>query len=190
MSKRVMLKNVRLAFPDLNTPKEFTPGDGKPRFGAAFLFPKDNEELRKKIIGAMLAAATEKWGEAKAKAALKQLMDTQKVALNDGDHKPDLDGYPEHWYVSANAPANAPPRLLDRQRNELARDTSMIYAGCYVNASVEFWAQDNQWGKRINASLRGVQFFAPGDAFSAAAPASVDEFDEFEDDGDDDDFDI
>ena len=54
------------------------------------------------------------------------------------------------------------------------------YAGCYVIANVELWAQDNNYGKRINASLRGVQFLRDGDAFSGGGAASEDEFDEVE----------
>jgi len=39
------------------------------------------------------------------------------------------------------------------------------YAGCYVNMSIRLWAQDNQFGKRVNAQLRAVQFVKDGEAF-------------------------
>ena len=52
------------------------------------------------------------------------------------------------------------------------------YAGCYVNAVLEFWAQDNKFGKRVNATLMGVQFFRDGDAFSGGGAASDDDFDD------------
>lgn len=55
-----------------------------------------------------------------------------------------------------------------------------------MNASIELWAQDNkQFGKRINAQLRGVQFLRDGDAFAAGSPASEDEFEDLGDQGDD-----
>ena len=63
-------------------------------------------------------------------------------------------------------------------RSPLTEADGVIYAGCYVNASIEFWAQDNNFGKRINAQLRGVQFNGDGDAFSAGRPADADEFEE------------
>ncbi len=37
-----------------------------------------------------------------------------------------------------------------------------------VHAVVRLWAQDNAFGKRINAQLQGVQFASDGEAFGAA----------------------
>jgi hypothetical protein len=47
-----------------------------------------------------------------------------------------------------------------------------------VNASIELWCQDNNYGKRINASLRGVQFLKDGEAFAGGGVANADEFDD------------
>ncbi len=52
-----------------------------------------------------------------------------------------------------------------------------------MNVNIDLWCQANNFGKRINATLVGVQFAADGDAFSGAAPASPDDFDSVEDDG-------
>lgn len=42
---------------------------------------------------------------------------------------------------------------------------------------VEFWAQDNNYGKRVNATLLGVQFVRDGAAFAGgttgAAPTNA-----------------
>lgn len=182
MSK-VMLKNVRLAFPVLKTAERFDPSNLKqdPRYSATLIFSKDNKALFKECQDAMLAAAAAKWGDAKAAAAVKTLMAGLKVALQDGDLKADkYDGFENAWAISAHAKESTPPRLLDRDKQELPRDTSKLYAGCYVNASIEFWAQDNQFGKRINAQLRGVQFASDGDAFGGSSSASADEFDTLE----------
>ena len=40
---------------------------------------------------------------------------------------------------------------------------------------------DNQYGKRINATLRGVQFVSDGEPFAGGQPADADEFDILED---------
>lgn len=181
MSKTiVMLKNVRLAFPVLKEAERFDPSNLKqePRFSANLLFPKSNKALYDECMAAMHAAAEGKWGAAKAAAAVKSLSAGLKVALVDGDLKADkYDGFEGMWSVNAHAKESTPPRLLDRDKTELPRNNSKLYAGCYVNVSIEFWAQDNQFGKRINAQLRGVQFAADGDAFGGARPASADEFD-------------
>ena len=128
------------------------------------------------MLAALRQAAADKWGEAKADAAVKGLTAGNKIALIDGDAKGNYDGVEGNMALAAHAQENAPPRLVDGQRILLPQNTPLIYAGCYVNASVEIWAQDNQWGKRLNAQLRGVQFVRDGDSFSAARPASVDEF--------------
>lgn len=176
---RVMLLNVRLAFPTLNKPEKFDPSNEKqePRYSATLLVNKDDKAQVAAIDAAIRAAAAAKWGDNKADAAVKGLTAGLKIAKQDGEMKADkYDGFEGHWAIAAHSKENAPPRLLDRDKTELPRNTPKLYAGCYVNASVEFWAQDNQFGKRINAQIRGVQFASDGDAFSGARPADVDEF--------------
>jgi hypothetical protein len=69
-----------------------------------------------------------------------------------------------------------PPLLVDRDGTPLSASSGRLYAGCWANVSVEIWAQDNANGKRINCTLRGVQFARDGDAFGGGAPISDDEF--------------
>ena len=62
----------------------------------------------------------------------------------------------------------------------------VIYAGCYVNATVDFNASRDSYGKnRVWCNLRGVQFRKDGDRFASGAPVSDDEFDDFDDEEDD-----
>ena len=158
MSKpRILLRGVRLAFLTLAEPKEFKPGDGKPRFSATGLFPQSDTDMLAAVEAAMLAAAELKW-PGKGATALKGLRGSGKTALLDGNTKAEYDGFEDSWAIGAHAQANKPPRLLDGLKNHLPRDTPLIYSGCYGNLLVEFWGQDNSFGKRINASLLGVQF--------------------------------
>jgi hypothetical protein len=171
---RVMLTKVRLAFPVLNEPEQFQ-GQGKARYSATLIMDTGSAN-HKACVAAMRAAAVAKWGEAKADAAVKGLTAGLKVALYDGDLKEAYDGFAGNMIVGAHSQANNPPRLLDGQRRELPRDTGVIYAGCYVNASIEFWPQENEYGKRLNAQIRGVQFHSDGDSFGSGSSASADEF--------------
>lgn len=173
---RVMLNNVRLAFPVLHEAESFQ-GEGKPRFSATLLVEPGSEN-DKKMEAALLVAAGEKWTPAKAEAAVKSIKVANKCAYRDGDTKADYDGFAGMMALSAHSQASAPPRLLDGRKKELPRDTGMIYPGCYVNASVEIWTLDKSkgYGNQLNAQLRGVQFAADGDSFSAARPADADEF--------------
>jgi len=169
----IKLRNVRLAFPALFEAKTVN-GEGAPAFSAAFILPKNHPQI-KEINAAIDAVAKEKWGP-KAEAILKQARAADKIALHDGDAKSEYDGFAGNMYISARNKSR--PLVVDKDKTPLGQADGKPYAGCYVVASVEFWAQDNNYGKRVNASLRGVQFFADGDAFAGGGAASEDEFDD------------
>lgn len=171
---RIMLRNVRLAFPSLFEPSTF--GDGDPAYQATFIIAGDDSQVAS-INKAIEAVAREKWG-AKADATLKSLRSTNKVALKNGDEKAQYDGFEGNWFIAPRAKTR--PTVVDGQRQPLNERDGRIYAGCYVNASIEIWAQDNAYGKRVNATLRGVQFVRDGEAFGGGRPAEADEFDEVE----------
>ena len=171
---KISLKNVRLSFPDIWEPRAINAGD-TPRFGATFLIdPKDPQVAE--IRNAIKQVASEKWG-AKAAAQLAAIEAAQKTCLHDGNTKA-YDGYAGMLYVSAGAPEDKPPLVLGLDRRPLAKASGQPYAGCYVTAVIDIWAQDNAFGKRINAGLKGVQFARHGDAFSGSAPATVDDFED------------
>lgn len=169
---RLMLKGVRLAFPSLFEPSAY--GEGEPSYQATLIMEPDAAQA---VESAMASVAREKWG-AKGEAQLKALKAAGKVCLRDGDEKPDYDGFEGKMFVAARSKTR--PTVVDGQRNPLTERDGRLYAGCYVNASIEIWAQDNAYGKRINCTLRGVQFVRDGDAFGGGRPAAAEEFDEVE----------
>lgn len=185
----------RLAFPRINKPEPFQ-GQGEPRYSATLII-EPNSDSHKKLLKAARAAADAKW-PGKGEAALTSLERQNKLCYYDGDIKDTVDGFAGNIILNANAPQNQPPALVVTRngRNErLERETQgVIYGGCWVNMIVDLWAQDNQWGKRINAQLAGIQFVKDGDAFGGGRPADEDEFEtvevegsDFDDDDDDDD---
>jgi hypothetical protein len=169
---RIMLRNVRLAFPNLFEPSSY--GEGDPAYSATLIMDQQQAEA---VDKALAAVARDKWG-AKADAQLKALRASGKVCLRDGDEKADYDGFEGMMFVAARSKTR--PTVVDGQRQPLTQGDGRIYAGCYVNASLEIWAQDNGYGKRINATLRGIQFVRDGEAFGGGRPAAADEFDEIE----------
>lgn len=177
----VMLNNVRLAFPALFNAKQVN-GEGKPAFSAAFIMPPEHPDISK-LKKAIQEVATAKWGE-KAPAILKALIAGDKLCLHDGDLKANYDGFPGNKYVSARSPVR--PLVIGQDRSPLAEEDGKPYAGCYVNAQIALWAQDNNYGKRINAQLRGVQFLRDGDAFGGGGVAAPDEFGVVDDSADGD----
>lgn len=171
---KVKLENVRLAFPQLFTPKAFGEDGSDPAYGGSFILAKNHPAV-KLINEAIETVAKEKWDD-KAKDIVKQLRAADKICLHDGDLKPDYDGFPGNFFVASRNKAR--PLIVNRDKSPLTAEDGKPYAGCYVNATVDIWAQANKFGKRINATLSGVQFLKDGDAFTGAPPASPDDFED------------
>lgn len=178
---RIMLRNVRLAFPNIFEPK--ANDSGVLTFSAALILPPDHAQL------AEIQAKMDEVGQAKwldKWAATKRLLEKQdRLAVHDGDLKAKYDGYAGNLFINANAKDTQRPTVINQNRSPLTARDGVIYAGCYVNASLDFWAQKDhpKGGSRINAQLRGIQFLRDGDSFSAGRPADADEFDEIEGSG-------
>lgn len=172
------LLKVRLSFPELFTATEYEPGDGRPRYAAAFLV-EPGSATDKAIRKDMLAVATEKWGAKGPDILARALKGSNKeVCYYDGNSK-DYDGYADKMALSTSRPKkDGRPGVYDRDRSPLAEEDGKIYAGCYVNAIVSFWPQDNKNGKTIRCTLVSVQFDSDGDAFSSAAMPDSDAFED------------
>ncbi|MBE0469618.1 MAG: DUF2815 family protein [Methyloprofundus sp.] len=172
---KIKLQNVRLSFPSLFRKAVFQGEETK--YEATFLL--DKELHADKIIEIQRAIAE------KIKTELKGAkVSADKLCLKDGDEIA-YDGYDGCWSLKASN--NKRPMVIDRDKSPLTEDDDKLYAGCYVNAVIELWAQNNGFGKRINANLLGVQFVKDGTPFSDSVTASVDDFDDFDAFGDDDD---
>ena len=176
---KLLLENVRVGGHSFYKASAFDKDDD-PKFSGSFIMDKDSDAAKKAKAGIM-AMAVDKWGEA-GKQTCKALFAGDKVCLHDGALKADKEGYGEERYY-LNASNKARPTLLDRSRNATTEADSILYPGCYVNVIVELWAQDNKWGKRVNAELKGVQFVGDGDRLGGGAPATADDFPELDDEG-------
>ncbi|HHW4683064.1 MAG TPA: DUF2815 family protein [Xylella sp.] len=170
---KLKLNNVRLAFPTLFEPRTVN-GEGNAAYSASFIMDPADPQVStlNQAIGQL---ARDKWG-AKADAILKQLRATDKVALHDGDLKSTYDGFPGHLYVSARSAKRV--LVIDRDRTPLTEQDGKPYAGCFVNAIIELWVQDNNYGKRINAALCGVQFLSDGEPFAGGSVANTEDFED------------
>jgi len=173
---KIKLHNVRLSFPSIFRKAVFSGEETK--YEATFLLDKDTQADKiAEIDKAIKAMIAENLKGAKLKA--------DKICLKDGDEI-EYAGYANHMSIKASN--NKRPKVLDRDKTPLTEDDNRLYAGCYVNAVIELWAQNNQWGKRINANLLGLQFYKDGEPFSDGTTVSDDDFDAFDDPDDMDDF--
>ncbi|HGJ5883251.1 DUF2815 family protein [Arsenophonus sp.] len=171
---KIKLNNVRLAFPDLFEPSQFS-GQSEFKYRATFLIAKNRTDLIEEIKAGIKHVIGEKWGTKDIEKIYNSICNNpNRFCLRDGDSK-EYDGYAGNLYIGASNKSR--PLVIDRNTSPLTAKDGRPYSGCHVNATIEFYAYDNN-GKGVSASLRGVQFFRDGDAFSGGSVASVDEFDD------------
>lgn len=176
---KVKLQNVRISFIEaLFEPKEYRPGDGKPRYSATFLIEPGS--ANDKAVQKAIDEAGEETFKAKWKVRKEEFWGSKnQCCYLDGNRK-DYDGYEGMWYIAAHNKAR--PLVIDRDRTPLTERDGRIYAGCYVNAIIDIYVQAGE-NPGIRASLSGVQFFRDGDAFGGGSRASEDDFDDLADTG-------
>lgn len=173
----IKLKNVRLSYAHLFTARAVNEGD-KPKFSASFILDKEKHaKAIKQVQAAIKQLAME--------AFKGKVPSTLKPCLRDGEEYEDKDGYGEDVMFIAASSDKRPP-VVDRDMTPITAEDDKIYSGCYVNVTLRLWVQNNQYGKRVNAALRAVQFVRDGEALGAE-PVNVDEeFEELDDEEDED----
>lgn len=183
----VKLANVRLSFPSLGKPRAYGNSD-QPKYSAQLLIDPDTKQGSKTldaIEDAIEYAINEKFGGKKPKftSDKKPLRDGNDRIRDDGSV---YDGYEDMYYLVASSNEEQQPLCV--YRKNVIRDSSEItrifYGGCYVNAIVRIWVQDNNFGRRVNCQLSGVEFYSDGEPFGQSG-ATVSDFD-FNDPDDDD----
>lgn len=193
MGTIVQLKNVRIAFIDeLFEPGQYE-GKGDFRHTATFIVEPGSAN-DKAIQAAIQAEAVTAWGK-KADAMLEDLRGDKK-AFSYQKNKKDktgevYEGFEDRYALSGvRKQKDGSPvflhKFLDPETKKPQRLTGkegVIYAGCYVNAKVEMWAQVGTY-RGMRCGLLGVQFSDHGDSFGGASRASDDGFDAVEADED------
>ena len=180
MSEIIMLTNTRLSFPQLVEARAYQEGQAK-KFSADLILDPAGEDW-KKVMHSVMQSAQEKWGD-NAQAVLQMCQADRKLrAFGNGAEKVDkktfkpYEGYEGAVYVSANN-AN-PPQMIESNGKSVDPTNTMayqalarkMYGGCYVNAAIKFWIQDNKYGRGIRCELIALQFAKDGEPFGDAAP--------------------
>lgn len=188
---KVLLKNVRLSFPSIFEAEQYE-GSGPFRYRATFLVEPGSEN-HKKLQAAQIEVAKETWKDDYKKVLGKADDDSKLRFLVDGNKK-EYDGYENMIAVSATRDqSKGRPLILDKNPKLPNGDNNILtvadgrpYGGCYVNATIEVWAQNNKFGKTTRAQLLAIQFVKDGDAFGASTKGSPDDFEDLSDTGEDD----
>ena len=166
ISNRAVKVQGRLSYPNLFTARAVN-DKGDPKYSATLLIPKSDTATIERVQAAIDAAVKDGIDRRIFKGAVDPSR-SKYPPLRDGDSPKDDgsargDEFAGHWFISAKAPGNKPrPSVVDANVQPVM-DESEIYAGCYVNMFVEFYAYENSGNKGIAASLRGTQFVRDGE---------------------------
>lgn len=184
----VILKNVRLSYPDLWKPgKPLNPTD-TPKYGGQFIFSPDSDSA-KIAKEAMTAAAQEVFGA--NWQAIVGAMEKSKKCLRKGDENLTRDGavrdgYAGNLYLVARNKVK--PLIIGPRRDPATNEFPVLteadgkpYGGCFVNVKVDIKAMKakDQIPNQIYATLLTVQFVADGESFGSA-PGTSEGFDDVE----------
>lgn len=169
---KIIIKDVRLAFPTIWTPKPFEPGS-EPRFSAAFLFPKEHPAYQQ-TMDAIVEVAKEGWKDQWETQLGSIKGQSNKMCFVDGNLKAKNDGFAGNFALSAVNKAR--PTIKDRDgKTPLVEADARPYGGCYVSAILDIWCQTKKY-PGIRCSLLGIQFMRDGDAFAGGGVASDEDF--------------
>ena len=147
-----------------------------PKYSVSLIIDKKDTDLIAKIKKAVEQAKEDgksKWG-GKIPANL-------KLPLRDGDlDRPEDEAYAGAYFINANS--KQAPQVVDRNVQPIL-DQSELYSGCYIRASVTFYAYNSNGNKGIAAGLGNIQRVRNGEPLGSRMNAK-DEFDAV--DGEDD----
>jgi hypothetical protein len=189
----VILKNVRLSYPDLwrpGLPPKDKPNDpGK--YGCQGIMDKDSEAF-KAAQEAFFKAAQETFGA--NWQAIVGAMEKSKKCIRKGDENLDgqgnvRNGYAGKMYIVAKNKVKVP--IVDNRKVggnfvHLTEDQGRPYGGCYVNLKVDIYAMKAKGTvpAGVHCTLKAVQFVGHGEAFGAG-PGTPDGFEDCGDEGED-----
>lgn len=177
LKTKLVLKNVRLSFPSIFSPRAFSAGQDA-KYSALFILDKEANSQTIEAVQSLHNKMAKDFWKGKIPSAC-------KFCLRDGTEKEDTDGYSEDvMFISASAKVR--PQIVDQDpRIDLEESSGRPYAGCFVNAAIRFWVQDSHGSKRINGQLLAVQFLRDGDAFGSGTIDAEEEFENVSTDKDD-----
>jgi hypothetical protein len=169
----IHLSNVRLSYfygfePFTPQPTQQNPNP-KPVYCLHALMDPKHPDLPR--VAALIQKVAEAEWKEETSVILPALKAKDDICLHKGDvtkaGKPEYAGL---YFVSANN--KKPFTIVDGDRTPLRAKDGRPYSGCYANVILDIWAQNNQFGKRVNATATGVQFLRHAEAFGGGAPAA------------------
>jgi len=185
MSKKIMLRNVRLSYEHIFTPVAFDDSQTA-KYSATFILPKDHPDVGA-VKRAMLEAGQEKYpaafdGGTWPRGFTCSLKDADKETNSQGEILSEKNSAYKNCYI-LEANSTRRPVVIDRSKAAITEEDGIIYSGCYVNAILGAAAYEfGKVKKGVKCYLNGVQFVKDGERFGSNAADDFDALDEVEDD--------
>lgn len=149
---RIRLNNVVISFPSLFRKANYKGTELK--YEGTFILDKiehkqEIDQIQKEID--RILAEDFKTTRAKFK--------DDKICLKDGDYS-ENDAFAGKFTIKATNKDK--PLTIDYNKNDIVLTQDPFYSGAIVNAVIDLWKMDNEYGKKILANLYGVQFVKDG----------------------------
>ena len=170
----------RLSYPALFQPRQVAQDSDKKNYQATLLIPKSDANTVAIIQAAIQAAVDQGVADGKFKQPIDPNQ-TKYPPLRDGDTM-NSNGEPRgaefagHWFLSSKAPENRKPFVVDANVQPIIQESD-VYAGCYVNAALQFFPYSHATGgKGISVSLQGIQKARDGEPLGGGIVEASDVF--------------
>ena len=178
MSKKLILKHVRCAFPHVFEPLE-NKFNGQMEYSIRVVIKKDDAQLEN-IKAGLKQIFIDKFGPEKGPRKLKAALESKNTRFLHYDDEND-------WYYLnlKRRSSDGAPVVVDRNKTHLNASAGKPYGGCYINVSFEMWVYDNA-SCGAGGTLLGLQFVEDGEPFGGASQPNENDFDDLTDTGADD----
>jgi hypothetical protein len=178
---RITLKNVKLAFPQLQVPTQVNDiGDFK--FRTRILLEKGS--VNEKLVQTTAAQEAKKVFGVDEVKIVRDLKTRDNYILHDGDNKPDLVGFPGMTYISCSNKdqptlyrkdgSKIEPSYKDGKEWIVPGKSREFTSGNIASVILDVYAMKGKI-TGIFASIIGIKFEAVGDGFTQD-PVTIDEF--------------
>jgi len=176
MSTKVITGKCRASYVHIFEPH--STNGSEPKYSISIIIPKSDADTIGKIRAAIEEAkqsGISKWNG--------KLPPNLKLPLRDGDEeRPDDPAYADSYFINCNSVEK--PGIVDRKRVPIT-DPTVIYSGCYIRVSINFYPFNTNGNRGVGAGLGNVQFWCDGDPLNGRVRAE-DEFDALDAEDEDD----
>ena len=166
LSTKVVTGVVRLSYEHVWEAQSIN--GGTPKYGGSLLIRKDDTETVENMNAAIDAAIQQGIGKFGGKIPPRASL---KLPLRDGDTERDDEAYKGCYFVNANS--TTPPQIVDRSVQPIL-DREEVYSGCYVRASLNFYAFNSNGNKGIACGLGNIQKVRDGEHLGGKTTAAQD----------------